>query len=527
MRTWSAAALLVLLFAACSKAPDAPPSTPAVLPAPAEIAWVKPAAMQDVDAAFDRAKESGQPVFLFWTADWCPPCNQVKSTIFTRADFIEKSRSFVPIYVDGDTASGQALGQRFSVGGYPTMVLLRPDGGEITRLAGSVEPAKYMQVLDYGIAGGSSARQALATALSGKPVAAEDWRLLAFYSWETDEQQLTPKASVPATLLKLAHACPPAQRESASRLVLQAVAASATAKGEVKPAASKADALASLQSILARPELVREHYDLIAAYAGVIVGYTTAPKSRAREQLLAQWNKALDQLIEDPTLSKAGRIWALGGKVDLARLDNKKGPLPDALLSQVRDQTARADRETIDIDERQSVITSAGAVLADAGLLDESDALLTAELKRSHSPYYYMLGLASNARQRGTQESRAAAVDWAQQAYETSKGPATRLQWGGAYVNYLIELTPADAARIEAASTSVIGEAGAPDVFAARSRRSLERLSGRLQKWNKGGQHDAVMTRLHEKLAPTCAAEALAPADRSACEALFKPARRA
>ncbi len=117
--------------------------------------------------------------------------------------------------------------------------------------------------------------------------------------------------------------------------MLQAVAASATAKDDAKPVANKADALASLQSILARPELVREHYDLIAAYASDIVGYTTRPKSREREQLTAQWNAALEQLIADPTLSKAGRIWVLGGKVDLARLDNKKGPLPDALLAQV------------------------------------------------------------------------------------------------------------------------------------------------------------------------------------------------
>ncbi len=529
MRSLPGAALMVLLvLAACSKAPDNVSPAVSSTPAKAEIAWVRPAAMSDVDSAFERAKAGNQPVFLFWSATWCPPCNQVKSTIFTRQDFIDKSRSFVPVYVDGDTPSGQALGKRFSVGGYPTMVLLRPDGSEITRLAGSVEPSKYMQVLEHGIAGGSSARQALAAAVAGTPVAAEDWRLLAFYSWETDEQQIVPKADVPATLLKLAHACPPEQREASSRLVLQAIAASATAKGDVKPAADKADALASLQSILARPELVREHYDLVAGYASQMVAYTTTPKSKAREQLIAQWNVALDRLVADATLSNAGRIWALGGKVDLARLDNKDGPLPKPLLAQVREQVARADRDTTDINERQSVITSAGGVLSDAGLLDESDVLLSVELERSHSPYYYMSGLASNARKRGTPESKVAAIEWARQAYETSKGPATRLQWGGAYVNYLLELTPADAVRIEATSARVIGEAAEmPDAFSARSRSSLERLSERLRKWNKDDTHDKVIARLHEKMAPACASDALDAADRTACAALFTPARRA
>lgn len=518
------ATALALLLAGCSKAPE----TKVATPAKAEIAWVRPVAMADADQAFALAKESNRPVFLFWTAAWCPPCNHVKSTIFTRPEFIEKSRSFVPVYVDGDTPGGQALGKRFSVGGYPTMVLLRPDGTEITRLAGSVEPAKYMQVLDHGLAGGTSARDALAAAMAGKPVNAEDWRLLAFYSWETDEQQMLPKNEVPAALIKLAQACPAEQREAASRLTLQAIAASATAKGEVKPAANKADALASVQSILARPELVREHYDLLAQYAADIVEFTTAPKSREREQLIAAWNAALDRLSADPTLSNAGRIWALGGRIELARLDNKTGPLPDALLAQVREQVARADHDTTDINERQSVITSAGDVLAEAGLLDESDALLTTELKRSHSPYYYMLGLASNARKRGTPEGKVAAIDWARQAYETSKGPATRLQWGGAYVNYLLEFAPDDVGRIEATAAGVVSEAAAaPDAFSARSRSSLVRLSGRMQKWNKDGRHDAVLARLHQEMAPVCAAETLPDADRAACSALFAPARQA
>ena len=101
--------------------------------------------------------------------------------IFTRDDFIAKSRSFVPVYVDGDTPSGQTLGQRFKVSGYPTMVLLTAEGSEVTRLEGSVEPAKYMQLLDYGLAGGESARQLLAAALAGKPISREGWRLLAYY----------------------------------------------------------------------------------------------------------------------------------------------------------------------------------------------------------------------------------------------------------------------------------------------------------------------------------------------------------
>jgi len=69
----------------------------------------------DVDAAFAEAKASNKPVFLYWGAKWCPPCNQVKATLFNRMDFIERSRAFVPVYIDGDSPGAQKLGTRFKV----------------------------------------------------------------------------------------------------------------------------------------------------------------------------------------------------------------------------------------------------------------------------------------------------------------------------------------------------------------------------------------------------------------------------
>lgn len=532
MTRWLLMAALIGM-AACSRQPEPTAAgsgatqEPAAAPAKAGIAWVRSQSTADVDAAFARAKAEKLPVFLFWTAAWCPPCNQVKSTIFTRSDFIDKSRAFVPIYVDGDTPSGQALGKRFSVGGYPTMVLLRPDGSELTRLAGSVEPAKYMQLLDRGLGGGPSAKELLAAALAGKPLAADDWRQLAFYSWGTDEQQLVIASDAPAALLSLAAACPPEQRESASRLVLQALSMAARAKESERPKINKGDATASLRSVLARPELVREHFDLVAFSGDDVIPFLTAPKSKDRIELTAAWNAALEQLSIDRTLSNAGRVWVAMGKVSLARIDNKNGPLPEALLAEVRATAARVDRDTTDVDERQSVITAAGALLSEAGLLDESDVLLTAELERSHSPYYYMLELADNAKKRGTPTGNAAALDWARQAWETSKGPATRLQWGGVYVRYLIDLTPKETAQIEKVAAGIISELPPqPGSLSARSQKSLERMSGRLVGWNKNGSQDAVLARLHTQIVPVCAQAASDAAERASCEALFKPASR-
>lgn len=511
----------VVLLAACSRQPETAAPAGAGSGHAKGVQWVGVREASDVEAALAEARRSGRPVFLYWGAVWCPPCNQVKSTIFTRSDFIEQSRRFVPVYLDGDVPGAQKLGKRFRVSAYPTMVLLRADGTEVTRLAGAVEPAKYLQLLAHGLSGGQTARQALAAALRGEVLSAQDWRLLAYYAWETDEQQLVASHEAAATLERLALACPLDHREAQARLLLQAVALAAAgrAKGQAKGAIQPVEALPRIRALIAAPELVRAHFDLITGQADELVGYASAPKSAERAQLSAAWTAALDRLAADASLSSAGRVWSIAAKVALLRLERKDAPLPDGLLQQLREQVARADRETTDLNERQSVIDSASDALAQAGLLEESDALLKAELGRSHSPYYHMLGLASNAKKR---RDAAAAIDWARQAFETAKGQATRVQWGGSYVAYLIDLAPEDAARIESAAQLVIAElAASPDTFFARNRRVLERMSGRLTGWDRDGRNDAVLARLRERLGATCGKLPAGDPDRVSCDGLF------
>ncbi|MFX7866122.1 hypothetical protein ABTK37_19205, partial [Acinetobacter baumannii] len=127
-------------------------------------------------------------------------------------------------------------------------------------------------------------------------------------------------------------------------------------------------------------------------------------------------------------LSRADRLNALQGRVDLARLDapkddaNPKG-IPAALLAEVRDQAGRANREITDGYERQAVVTAAAHLLGSAGLWKDSDELLKSALARSHSPYYLMSQLGGNAKKQG---KKAEALHWFEEAFNKSEGPATR-----------------------------------------------------------------------------------------------------
>jgi len=527
---------VILLVAGCSKVPDpAPPPASkatvpsAVVPEPARVelgvAWEK----GDVDAAFARAKAENKPVFLYWGAVWCPPCNQVKATVFNRQDFIDRSRFFVPVYLDGDSRSAQKQGAHFKMGGYPTMILFKSDGTEITRLPGEVDAEEYMRVLAMGMNGARPVKTTLAAALgSGRGAAEakltpEDWRMLAYYSWDTDAQSLIPEKDIAATLRRLAQACPADQTATATRLAFKAIAAAATAK-DAKPRDDRA-ARESVMKVLVDPKIARDNFDLVAGYAGEVAGHVTLPRSADRAALVAPWDAALQRFVADGSLSATDRLGAVGARVDLARLDTPRGALAEPLLASVRGEVARGEKETTDPYARETVISAASHVLTEAGLLEESDALLTAELARSRTPYYFMLGLAANAKKRG---DKAGAVAWAEKAHAAAEGPATRLQWGVSYVSMMVDLTPDDAARIEKAAGQVIGELEpTPDTFYDRNRRGLERMARKLTQWNRQNQHQDSLKRIRAQLGNVCAKLPAGDPARATCEGVWKPAKAA
>jgi hypothetical protein len=91
-------------------------------------------------------------------------------------------------------------------------------------------------------------------------------------------------------------------------------------------------------------------------------------------------------------------------------------------------------------------------------------------------------------------------------------------------VRALIDLAPADEARIERAARSVLGELEPkPETFHARNRAVLDRLGGRLADWSKDGSHSAALTRLREQLAAVCAQLPAQAPERAACNDVLAP----
>jgi thioredoxin-related protein len=523
--------LASLLAGACSRNEPPAPAPSAQAPAPEhaeESAHSLPAGIDwfhgDVDAAFAAAKSESKPLFLYWGAEWCPPCAQIKATIFNRREFQERSRLFIPVYLDGDTPSAQKQGERFGVIGYPTMILFRPDGTEITRLPGGVDVERYATILDVALADARPVAEIVAAAASGAELTPNDWRLLAYYSWGTDNGRVLAPDAAAGTLLTLSERCPADLRPECTRLFFEYLAA---VDRESMDGLERASARKRLLDLLDEPAVQRANVDMLLYGPRFAVPLLSDENSPERSELAVAWNSALDSLLAaqaaGASLSDQEQLNLLRARVALQKLEAPGAPLPEPLLADIRDSVAAVDRRSTDAQARQTAINAAAHLLSEAGLVEEANQLLLAELEKSKSPYYFMLSLADLAQENGKEEE---AVRWLAQAYAGAEGPATRFQWGYSYLVGLLEMTPEDTAAIEQTGLQVIGELGqSPDAFYQRTRMRLEDLNGRLLEWSKDNPaRTEVVAKLRARTMDICHGLPEGEDSRRNCERFLSPA---
>lgn len=99
----------------------------------------------DHDAALARAERMGQPVLLFFTAEWCKYCHQLADEVLSRPEIQGLARSFQCIQIDADAQP--ALCKQYGVTGFPTLICLGPQGQLTARLVGKQTPAVVQTTL--------------------------------------------------------------------------------------------------------------------------------------------------------------------------------------------------------------------------------------------------------------------------------------------------------------------------------------------------------------------------------------------
>lgn len=102
--------------------------------------------LHDFEEAEARARAEGKPLFVDFETTWCGPCKIMDEWVYTADSVVDAATRVVPVKVDGDERLD--LKDRFGVEGFPTMILLNPDGTERRRASGYVNVADMTRFLE-------------------------------------------------------------------------------------------------------------------------------------------------------------------------------------------------------------------------------------------------------------------------------------------------------------------------------------------------------------------------------------------
>jgi thiol:disulfide interchange protein len=98
-----------------------------------------------------ESNETGKPLLVLFTADWCGPCKQMKAWVFSDTGIAEAIEdNFVPVRVDlsHEGLPDQHLADRYGVQAIPTILTLTSAGRPISMSAGYLSKDQLLAWLE-------------------------------------------------------------------------------------------------------------------------------------------------------------------------------------------------------------------------------------------------------------------------------------------------------------------------------------------------------------------------------------------
>ena len=457
----------------------------------------------DVNAAFASAKVSNKPVLLYWGAQWCPPCKQLKSAVFNRPDFIEKSKLFVAVYLDGDLPDAQKFGDEFRVTGYPTVVVFKPDRTEITRIAGNMDLSLYAGVLDNVLGDVRPVKDVIEIAAKGEgPMAADDCRRLAYHAFNLEDDGAFPAAKLQSAFENAARTCPAELAKERARLHIRAAEQATSQQKNAITNGAKADksltvAIVRVNEILTQKDIALANADALRSLRGEFFLAARQTLPQLAPTLRERWMAIADAATANQEFAPADQLAAQLMKIPAAKAYAVDAKVPTDVRGVALATATKMLAVKQDAYVRAGVVNSAINVYIALDEWERARDLLALEATTSNTPHYYIGDLADVEEHLGNKQR---SVELLAEAYAKAKGPASRFQWGYQYLDGLLRLTPDDLATIEKVGLQVMAELDGPNSVHRRTLSRLNKLDVKLREWNTSSARNAVAVKLRSRV---------------------------
>ncbi len=447
------------------------------------------------EQAFAQAKQQNKLVFLFWGAVWCPPCNELKSEVFSKPQFAELMKDFIPLYLDGDTEAAQIWGERLSASGYPTVLILTGEGRELYRLNTSLNQEEFIAAVKPVLQKNQNFTDAF-TRLEQGDAKGDDWKVLAYTSWDQlPEGRYTAERLLNAAK-RGADKCPANMPKEKAIFAANLLTLAAMGKDDKELANSlsdiKSESSRYIDAIFASKLTIQATRPFLNNNAASTVAFLfEKPKGKAYEDLKKRWLKASADIAANPSNSVENRLGAWNAALEFQNSENPSGAVPAKLKADVQKAAAQADKDAKSAFERHAVISSAAFLLRQVKDFDGARKLLEAEVVRTTTPWYYYSSLSTLEQELKNDK---AAQAWAAKARESAQGRATKIQWISNDIVLNARIKNADQKAYMLNLTKEYYEVATAlhDGFSGRNWARAKKVGDALKDWQKDPAFTAV-----------------------------------
>jgi thiol-disulfide isomerase/thioredoxin len=102
--------------------------------------------------ALDQARATNKAIFVDCYTSWCVPCKQMDANVFildSVADYF--NQNLISLKIDMEKEQGSEIGSKYSIGAYPSYLLLDGNGKVLYKFVGGMPASEFMSKVRNGL----------------------------------------------------------------------------------------------------------------------------------------------------------------------------------------------------------------------------------------------------------------------------------------------------------------------------------------------------------------------------------------